>query len=102
MRWGRPMSSAWRGRSSVRCRPWSAWARYRGSRPMTNLGVEWIEVGSRIVIWPLSRPSYVPAPPELIGPRVYLRPPAFADYRVWASLRDASRDFLVPWEPTWP
>jgi ribosomal-protein-alanine N-acetyltransferase len=69
---------------------------------MTNLGVEWIEVGSRIVIWPLSRPSYVPAPPDLIGPRVYLRPPAFADYRIWANLRDASRDFLVPWEPTWP
>ena len=53
------------------------------------------------MIWPLSRPSYVPAPPKLIGQRVYLRPPVMADYRAWSILRDASRDFLIPWEPSW-
>ncbi|MCB2159012.1 GNAT family N-acetyltransferase [Albidovulum sp.] len=30
-----------------------------------------------------------------------LRLPAHSDYRAWAALRDESRDFLIPWEPTW-
>ncbi len=25
-----------------------------------------------------------------------------SDYAEWAALRAASRDFLTPWEPTWP
>lgn len=33
--------------------------------------------------------------------RMSLRPPAHSDFRTWASLRDNSRDFLSPWEPTW-
>lgn len=33
--------------------------------------------------------------------RLTLRPPTHADFRPWASLRQESRDFLVPWEPTW-
>ncbi len=33
--------------------------------------------------------------------RLTLRLPRHADYRSWAALREASRDFLVPWEPTW-
>ena len=33
--------------------------------------------------------------------RMTLRPPAHGDYRAWAALRNASRDFLSPWEPTW-
>ena len=33
--------------------------------------------------------------------RMVLRPPEHGDYRSWSSLRDASRDFLPPWEPTW-
>ncbi|RMD64342.1 MAG: N-acetyltransferase, partial [Alphaproteobacteria bacterium] len=33
--------------------------------------------------------------------RVYLRPPVHRDWRAWAALRGESRDFLVPWEPTW-
>lgn len=33
--------------------------------------------------------------------RLILRPPAHADYRAWASLREESRAFLVPWEPVW-
>lgn len=33
--------------------------------------------------------------------RVSLRPPVQRDWRTWAALRAESRDFLVPWEPTW-
>ncbi|MEM6478256.1 MAG: GNAT family protein [Pseudomonadota bacterium] len=33
--------------------------------------------------------------------RLTLRPPQHSDYRAWATLREASRDFLVPWEPAW-
>ncbi|MCC2095356.1 MAG: GNAT family N-acetyltransferase [Hyphomicrobiales bacterium] len=36
------------------------------------------------------------------GEGVYLRPPAASDFRQWAALREASRAFLVPWEPLWP
>ena len=36
------------------------------------------------------------------GDKVSLRPPQTADYEEWAALREASRAFLVPWEPTWP
>jgi ribosomal-protein-alanine N-acetyltransferase len=38
----------------------------------------------------------------LAGRRVYLRPPEDRDWRPWADLRTVSRDFLVPWEPSWP
>ncbi len=34
--------------------------------------------------------------------RVYLRPPRMRDWRAWARLRERSRAFLAPWEPTWP
>jgi len=33
--------------------------------------------------------------------RLALRLPRHADYRPWSALRDASREFLAPWEPTW-
>lgn len=36
------------------------------------------------------------------GDGVFLRAPQPADYAEWAELREASRAFLVPWEPTWP
>ena len=38
---------------------------------------------------------------HLEGPRVLLRPPRDADWRTWAELRAASRQFLEPWEPVW-
>ena len=41
-------------------------------------------------------------PYRLTGDRVSLRPPERGDYEAWASLRAGSRDFLAPWEPTWP
>lgn len=36
------------------------------------------------------------------GEGVYLRPPEMRDYEAWAGLRERSRGFLAPWEPTWP
>ncbi len=36
------------------------------------------------------------------GGVVRLRPPRRADYQAWAELRSRSRNFLQPWEPTWP
>ena len=36
------------------------------------------------------------------GDTVVLRPPQMGDYPEWAALREASREFLTPWEPTWP
>lgn len=35
------------------------------------------------------------------GEGVYLRAPELRDYQDWADLRDASRAYLTPWEPTW-
>lgn len=34
--------------------------------------------------------------------RLRLRHPQADDYGAWAALRAESRDFLVPWEATWP
>ena len=45
---------------------------------------------------------YAPPGSRLEGTRVYLRPPRFGDWRAWSRLRAASREFLTPWEPTWP
>ena len=33
--------------------------------------------------------------------RLYLRRPRLTDWRAWSTVRNASRDFLVPWEPSW-
>jgi ribosomal-protein-alanine N-acetyltransferase len=40
--------------------------------------------------------------PAIAGLGVFLRAPQMADYSEWMALREASRDFLTPWEPTWP
>lgn len=39
---------------------------------------------------------------RLEGDGVRLRPHRNGDFVEWAALRTASRDFLQPWEPTWP
>ncbi|RMF08365.1 MAG: N-acetyltransferase, partial [Alphaproteobacteria bacterium] len=39
--------------------------------------------------------------PVVYGDGIYLRTPQMQDYGPWAELRARSRDFLVPWEPTW-
>lgn len=33
--------------------------------------------------------------------RLTLRPPQHSDFRAWIALRQDSRAFLTPWEPTW-
>ncbi len=38
---------------------------------------------------------------RLESERLVLRAPVHTDYRDWATLRSASMDFLIPWEPTW-
>jgi ribosomal-protein-alanine N-acetyltransferase len=38
----------------------------------------------------------------ITGDGVTLRTPQMTDYGEWASLRESSREFLKPWEPTWP
>ena len=40
--------------------------------------------------------------PSIEGDGVVLRTPQMTDFEEWAALREASRDFLTPWEPTWP
>ena len=48
----------------------------------------------------------VPGPRRAVSARsassVYLRPAERGDFDDWANLRARSRDFLTPWEPTWP
>ncbi len=44
----------------------------------------------------LDRPDLV-----ITGERLVLRPPHKEDHKAWAALREASRAFLQPWEPTW-
>ncbi len=39
---------------------------------------------------------------RLDGDRIYLRVPRDTDWAEWAELRASSREFLQPWEPTWP
>lgn len=36
------------------------------------------------------------------GRRLYLRPAVAEDWSQWATVRAASREHLVPWEPAWP
>lgn len=43
-----------------------------------------------------------PPPLRVDGPSVYIRPGQPRDWRSWADIREQSREFLVPWEPTWP
>ncbi|MDR3421621.1 MAG: GNAT family protein [Xanthobacteraceae bacterium] len=40
--------------------------------------------------------------PSIAGEGVVLRTPQVTDYSEWVALREASREFLTPWEPTWP
>ena len=46
--------------------------------------------------------SPVEATPTVYGDMVVMRVPQMAEYEAWAELRSQSREFLTPWEPTWP
>jgi ribosomal-protein-alanine N-acetyltransferase len=40
--------------------------------------------------------------PLVRGEGLYLRAPEMRDFEAWTKLREVSRAFLTPWEPTWP
>jgi ribosomal-protein-alanine N-acetyltransferase len=40
--------------------------------------------------------------PAITGTDVTLRVPQASDFTEWSALRETSRAFLTPWEPTWP
>ncbi len=46
---------------------------------------------------PIDRPDLA-----LESGALLLRPPLLSDYGAWSAEREASRDFLQPWEPAWP
>ena len=46
--------------------------------------------------------SYPETAPAIEGESVFLRIPEMGDFAEWAALRERSRGFLTPWEPTWP
>jgi ribosomal-protein-alanine N-acetyltransferase len=46
--------------------------------------------------------SFSDSLPAIPGAGVVLRLPQIGDYPAWAGLREQSRAFLTPWEPTWP
>lgn len=51
----------------------------------------------------LFRSISAPEPlPPIVGDGVVLRVPQIADFPAWAAVREESRAFLTPWEPTWP
>ncbi|MBA4209317.1 MAG: 30S ribosomal protein S5 alanine N-acetyltransferase [Parvibaculum sp.] len=46
----------------------------------------------------ISKPDTAPTIP---GRGLYLRAPQLTDFLQWSELRERSRAFLTPWEPTW-
>ena len=51
----------------------------------------------------LLRSTIVPdAEPRIESDTHYLRPPVIGDFRAWAELRAASREFLKPWNRSGP
>jgi ribosomal-protein-alanine N-acetyltransferase len=48
------------------------------------------------------RPIVFDPGPILRAEGIYLRIPTMQDHAAWVALRQESRAFLKPWEPTWP
>jgi [ribosomal protein S5]-alanine N-acetyltransferase len=46
--------------------------------------------------------SFTDALPTIVGDGVELRAPEMRNFEAWATLRERSRTFLEPWEPSWP
>ena len=46
--------------------------------------------------------SFNETTPSITGAGVTLRTPHSGDFAEWVALRETSRNFLIPWEPTWP
>jgi ribosomal-protein-alanine N-acetyltransferase len=55
-----------------------------------------------VVLGLLKSSSNKPPNVRLVGSRLTLRPPQPTDFAAWSEVRDQSRAFLTPWEPTWP
>ncbi|WP_425330031.1 GNAT family N-acetyltransferase [Terrirubrum flagellatum] len=51
---------------------------------------------------PLLRLRTLQGLPTVEGDGLFLRAPQSSDHAEWARLREESRAFLTPWEPTWP
>ena len=49
----------------------------------------------------LEKLSLMGSGPRVVTDRLVLRAPKLSDWDQWATLREQSRDFLVPWEPLW-
>ncbi|WP_182084663.1 GNAT family protein [Aureimonas sp. ME7] len=45
--------------------------------------------------------AQAPIQPTLTGSNILLRIPKASDFEQWSHLRERSRDFLTPWEPSW-
>ncbi len=45
--------------------------------------------------------SFLDSGSTIFGGTVTLRTPQILDYQAWAELRAESRNYLIPWEPTW-
>lgn len=50
----------------------------------------------------LRSPFAADPPPALRDGYAMIRVPDMSDYEQWAALRAISREFLTPWEPSWP
>lgn len=46
--------------------------------------------------------SFAESLPAVDGDGITLRAPQMVDFAEWAALRELSRNFLIPWEPSWP
>lgn len=53
------------------------------------------------MLLPTIRPAFARTL-KLERQRIYLRPPRQCDWRAWSAIRAESRQFLAPWEPSWP
>jgi len=75
---------------------------FRPSNPLSFYGIQPMPLSNDapMNLFGLSRKK--PAPGRLDGEGVYLRPAVAGDHEAWRRLRQASRAFLTPWEPTWP
>jgi [ribosomal protein S5]-alanine N-acetyltransferase len=60
-----------------------------------------MEFVSSLLRMPSGRTS-IPLGTQLIGPRLLLRAGDSEDWKAWRTMRDLSRDHLIPWEPEWP
>ncbi|MDQ0354137.1 ribosomal-protein-alanine N-acetyltransferase [Rhodoplanes tepidamans] len=69
--------------------------------PDTGPGHRELETATRIMAFFRTVSLAEPAG-TIEGKGVVLRPPQMSDFEEWAALRERSRAFLTPWEPTWP